>query len=97
MEELKLNGVYDQYEVYRLERWFNLAGLLHDLGKIGISDALIDKSDRLTEEEFKKIKLHPGIGSSLVGVFGLKCTKAVVPMIASHIMKTMMVRTILLD
>lgn len=47
MEELKLNGVYHQYEVYRLERWFNLAGLLHDLGKIGISDVLIDKSGRL--------------------------------------------------
>ncbi|HOV89554.1 MAG TPA: HD domain-containing phosphohydrolase [Syntrophorhabdaceae bacterium] len=74
----------DQDEVYKLERWFKFAGLLHDLGKVGISDALIDKPGRLTDEEFEKIKLHPGIGGSLMDVLGLECTKAVVPMIEHH-------------
>lgn len=74
----------DQDEVYALERWFRFAGLLHDLGKVGISDALIDKPGRLTDEEFEKIKLHPGIGGSLMDVLGLECTKAIVPMIEHH-------------
>jgi len=74
----------DQDEVYKLERWFKFAGLLHDLGKVGISDALIDKPGRLTDEEFEKIKLHPGIGGSLMDVLGLECTKAIVPMIEHH-------------
>jgi len=74
----------DQDEVYKLERWFKFAGLLHDLGKVGISDALIDKPGRLTDEEFEKVKLHPGIGGSLMDVLGLECTKAIVPMIEHH-------------
>lgn len=35
------------------------AGLLHDIGKIGISDAVLSKPGRLTSEEFDHIKTHP--------------------------------------
>lgn len=39
-----------------------LAGILHDIGKIGIPDAILNKPDRLTDEEFNIIKQHPGKG-----------------------------------
>ncbi len=39
-----------------------LAGILHDVGKIGIPDAILNKPDRLTDEEFAIIKQHPGKG-----------------------------------
>ncbi|MBW2056268.1 MAG: response regulator [Deltaproteobacteria bacterium] len=43
-----------------------LAGLLHDIGKIGIHDAVLQKSDGLTEEEFGLIKTHPIIGENII-------------------------------
>jgi len=39
-----------------------IAGLLHDVGKIGVRDAVITKPDRLTLEEYEEIKAHPEIG-----------------------------------
>ncbi|PKK92252.1 MAG: hypothetical protein CVV64_02230 [Candidatus Wallbacteria bacterium HGW-Wallbacteria-1] len=42
------------------------AGLLHDIGKIGINDAVLLKPSRLTEEEFEIIKTHPAIGYAIV-------------------------------
>jgi len=36
-----------------------LAGLLHDIGKIGVSEQIIDKPSKLTDEEFEEIKKHP--------------------------------------
>jgi len=41
-------------------------GLLHDVGKIGIKDYIINKDGRLTEEEFAKIKAHPTIGKNIL-------------------------------
>ncbi len=38
-----------------------LSGLLHDIGKIGISEAILNKSGELTQEEYDQIKLHPNI------------------------------------
>ena len=43
-----------------------LAGLLHDVGKIGIPDGIINKNGRLTEEEFAVIKTHPAIGAEIL-------------------------------
>lgn len=39
-----------------------LGGFLHDLGKIGISDAILRKPGRLTDEEYAVIKTHPDVG-----------------------------------
>lgn len=39
---------------------------LHDIGKIGIADSILLKSGKLTDEEFKKIKLHTSIGYSIL-------------------------------
>jgi HD-GYP domain-containing protein (c-di-GMP phosphodiesterase class II) len=43
-----------------------LSGLLHDVGKIGVSDAILNKPGRLTEEEFDEIKKHPDKGWSIL-------------------------------
>ncbi|MCR5273598.1 MAG: HD-GYP domain-containing protein [Lachnospiraceae bacterium] len=42
------------------------AGLLHDVGKIGISDAIINKQGKLTDEEYNAIKQHPVIGKQIL-------------------------------
>ena len=43
-----------------------LAGLLHDIGKIGTYDVLLDKTGRLTDEEWELIKLHPSRGCEIL-------------------------------
>lgn len=43
-----------------------LGGFLHDLGKIGVPDAVLRKPDRLTDDEFAHIKTHPDIGLRLL-------------------------------
>lgn len=40
--------------------------LMHDVGKVGISDTILNKPGRLTEEEFSKIKEHPQIGAKIL-------------------------------
>ncbi len=42
------------------------AGLLHDVGKIGVPDQIINKEGRLTDEEFAQIKLHPVYGDQIL-------------------------------
>lgn len=41
-------------------------GLMHDIGKIGVPDAVINKKGRLNDEEFAEIKKHPGIGYDIL-------------------------------
>jgi cyclic di-GMP phosphodiesterase len=48
------------------EEQIRLAAMLHDVGKIGIPDAILLKAGPLTEEEFTIIKRHPALGSSLL-------------------------------
>lgn len=42
------------------------AAQLHDIGKVGISDSILGKASRLTEEEFSVIKQHPVIGAKIL-------------------------------
>jgi len=42
------------------------AGLLHDVGKIGIPDGIINKDCKLSDEEFAEIKKHPGMGNEIL-------------------------------
>jgi PAS domain S-box-containing protein/putative nucleotidyltransferase with HDIG domain len=49
-----------------------VAGVLHDIGKIGISDSILNKSSMLTEEEYDIIKQHPDIAYRIVSKIGLK-------------------------
>jgi diguanylate cyclase (GGDEF)-like protein/putative nucleotidyltransferase with HDIG domain len=47
-------------------RRIRLAGLLHDVGKIGIADAILQKPDKLTDSEFAVMKTHATLGHSIV-------------------------------
>jgi len=43
-----------------------IAGLVHDVGKIGVPEAVLSKAGKLTDEEFAAIKLHPEIGHRIL-------------------------------
>ena len=44
----------------------HMTGLLHDVGKIGVPDEVLNKPGRLTESEFEQIKQHPVIGYEIL-------------------------------
>ncbi len=48
----------------------NIGAKLHDIGKIGIPDAVLQKPGRLTAEEFELIKQHPRIGKRILEKMG---------------------------
>ena len=58
------------------------AGLLHDVGKIGIPDAIITKPDRLNDEEYEEIKRHPEIGAKILEP--VEFLRSVVPCVRHH-------------
>jgi HD-GYP domain-containing protein (c-di-GMP phosphodiesterase class II) len=47
-------------------RRFKLAGLVHDVGKIGVPESVLRKAGRLTDQEFDWIKRHPEIGARIL-------------------------------
>ena len=52
-------------EPKRIENIF-FASLLHDLGKIGIPDSILQKPDKLTDEEYEVMQNHPEIGARIL-------------------------------
>ncbi|MCS7182991.1 MAG: HD domain-containing protein, partial [Thermoanaerobaculum sp.] len=71
---LGLNGE----EVRKVE----IAALLHDVGKIGIEDAILTKPDQLTELEFAKMRAHTIKGAAIVS--SIKLLRDIIPGIRSH-------------
>jgi len=53
---------FDQQHVFKLR----LAGLLHDVGKIGVPDSILQKPGPLTEEEYAVMKTHPALGAHIL-------------------------------
>lgn len=49
----------------QLDRLYR-AGMLHDIGKLGVSADILDKPGRLTDEEFAEIRRHPSLGASIL-------------------------------
>lgn len=45
----------------------HIAAHLHDIGKIGVPDAVLNKEGKLTEDEFALIRKHPDIGAQILG------------------------------
>ena len=43
-----------------------MMGLLHDVGKIGVPDSVINKPSRLTDEEYAIVKIHPVLGARIL-------------------------------
>lgn len=48
-------------------RAMGMAGLLHDLGKMAVPQMILDKTGRLTDDEFTTIRSHPERGHALIG------------------------------
>jgi len=69
MEQERINKIY-------------LAGLLHDIGKIGIEETVLRKDGKLTEHELNRIRAHPSIGANILGA--IKQMRDILPGVLSH-------------
>ncbi len=69
---------YSHQQLKVLER----GSLLHDIGKIGISDTILHKPGPLNEEEWKVMRLHPDIGARIVA--GIPFLQDTIPLIRHH-------------
>jgi response regulator RpfG family c-di-GMP phosphodiesterase len=58
------------------------AGLLHDIGKIGVSELILNKPGRLTPSEFDEIKKHPALGANIIA--DVPFLRPLVPMVLHH-------------
>jgi len=59
-----------------------LGGLLHDIGKIGIDDHILNKPGKLTGEEFKHVQQHPQLGYEILR--GVRQLDKVLPLVLHH-------------
>ncbi len=59
-----------------------LGGMLHDIGKIGIDDNVLNKPGQLTDEEFDHIKQHPQFGHDILR--GVRQLDKVLPIVLHH-------------
>jgi HD-GYP domain-containing protein (c-di-GMP phosphodiesterase class II) len=50
----------------RRKEILEMGGLIHDVGKVGVRDAILCKNARLTDDEFELMKLHPEIGARIL-------------------------------
>jgi len=63
-------------------RDIRVAGILHDIGKVTVSEGILNKPGRLTKQEFASIKDHPIVGATLVSQ--VKGFERLVPIIRHH-------------
>ncbi len=59
-----------------------LAGLLHDIGKIGVPEAILTKPGRLTDAEYLQVQMHPAVGDRILA--GIRQLGHVRPGVRSH-------------
>jgi HD-GYP domain-containing protein (c-di-GMP phosphodiesterase class II) len=62
--------------------WLVHGALLHDLGKLGVADSILEKLGPLTEEEWAVIKRHPEIGALMIEP--LESLSGAIPVIRHH-------------
>ena len=77
-EKIAMEMLIDTDEIKNIR----LAGLLHDIGKIGTYDYLLDKPGKLSKEEFDIVKKHPDIGANILKE--IKQLKDIIPYIKYH-------------
>ncbi|MCB2289897.1 HD domain-containing protein [Clostridium sp. CS001] len=70
-----------KYNDWKIEQ-LNMAALLHDVGKIGIDDNILNKPGDLTKEEFDTIKTHPQIGYNILK--DIKSLESILPIVRNH-------------
>ncbi|MDB5293930.1 MAG: hypothetical protein JWL69_5171 [Phycisphaerales bacterium] len=59
-----------------------MAGLLHDVGKIGVPESVLQKTGKLTPEEFELMKKHPEIGARILQ--DVRQIKQIIPGVLHH-------------
>jgi len=59
-----------------------LAGLLHDIGKIGIDEKLLCKAGQLTQRERNRLRMHPSIGANILA--SIKQMRDIIPGVLYH-------------
>ena len=59
-----------------------LAALLHDMGKVGVRECVLDKPGRLTEDEFDQVRQHPSIGAHIVRA--IPGCEDIIPVVLHH-------------
>lgn len=64
------------------QQWIWEAGLLHDIGKVGVSEQILDKTSKLTDEEWDVIKAHPVKSAEILGQ--LEFLDTLVPWVKHH-------------
>lgn len=67
IRECQTRDVYAQELTPELGKDIIRAAPLHDMGKIGVRDAVLNKPSSLTAEEFEEMKMHPIFGATAVG------------------------------
>jgi HD-GYP domain-containing protein (c-di-GMP phosphodiesterase class II) len=61
-----------------------LSGLLHDVGKIGVPDAILNKPGKLTDDEFRQMRLHPLHGARILSQIQSERVVNILPGIKYH-------------
>ena len=64
------------------KKTLRVGGLFHDIGKIGIPDKILLKTDKLTDDEYSEIKNHPSIGAHILGA--AEIFKEIIPIVKHH-------------
>lgn len=59
-----------------------IGGLFHDVGKIGVPDAILQKESKLTDDEYSEIKNHPSIGAHILSTATI--FKDMIPIVKHH-------------
>ena len=68
------------YDAYR-ER-IRIAGLFHDIGKVGIPDSILLKNSKLTPEEYARIQQHPTLGRKVLS--SISAFRDILDIVESH-------------
>jgi len=77
-ERLAPSENLDQEQIHKIY----LAGLLHDIGKIGIDEKVLCKTGRLTKQERNRLRTHPSIGANILS--GIKQMRDIIPGVLYH-------------
>ena len=77
-EQIAEDEDLDQEQIQKIY----LAGLLHDIGKIGIDEKLLCKTGRLTAKEKNRLRMHPSIGANILS--GIRQMRDIIPGVLNH-------------
>ena len=75
-------GHSDRVAAYSVLIGQKLGGMFHDIGKVGISDNILQKNGKLTKEEYDEIKKHPVIGKTILSNAAI--FKDIIPIVLYH-------------